>query len=299
MERFTGLIPPVITPVTDGAVDPAGIAALVEHTVDNLDGYVVVGSCGEGPSLGREERDITVSAYLDAVAGRVPVIVGVAGTSLPDIEQSIGEGDRAGVSGYLVPPPFYFSNSPTGVRTFFRQVAGMTDREIMIYDNPKTTKTHLSTDLLAALVDGSPNINHVKLTDPDIDKVDMLGKNCDAVLLAGSDEVMHHQLVRGCEGAVTAAPQVFPRLCRVWFDATQKGESGGKSLYDRMLPFVIELLLGPDQYPAVIKRALFHLGVISSDEVLTPLTPLSSERCREIDAVMRDHDFDLHEPVGS
>jgi 4-hydroxy-tetrahydrodipicolinate synthase len=298
MERFTGLIPPVVTPLTDGAVDSAGIAALVEHTIEFLDGYVVAGSCGEGPSLGREERIVAVGSYLDAVAGRVPVIAGVAGTSLADVEQSIGEGDRLGVSGYLIPSPFYFSNSPTGVKTFFRRVAGMTDREIMIYDNPKTTKTHLSTDLLVDLVQESPNINHVKLTDPDIGKVDVLRKNCDAVLLAGSDEVMHHQLVRGCEGAVTAAPQVFPRLCRAWFDATQKGDDG-KSYYDHMLPFVIELLLGPDQYPAVIKRALLRLGVISSDEVLTPLTPLSSARCQEIDAIMRDHEFDLYEPVGS
>jgi 4-hydroxy-tetrahydrodipicolinate synthase len=292
MVRFRGLIPPMVTPLSAAEADMDGIAALVEHSIDHLDGMVVGGSCGEGPSLGRRQRLEVLSHFVDVVGGRVPVIAGVASTSLADIRAVVEEGDRLGVTGYLVPPPFYFTNSAGGVETFFAEVARTTDREIMIYDNPKTTKTTMSVELLASVVEQSPNINHVKVTDPDLDKITGLRQRCDAVLLAGSDEVMHHQVLRGCEGAVTAAPQVFPRICRSWFDAAST-DGGGRLHYNRLLPFVIELLLGPDQYPAVIKHALFQLGVLASDEVLPPLTPLDERRRKEISGVLENDISDL------
>lgn len=285
MDRFRGLIPPMVTPIDEGVPDPQGIAALVDHSIGHLDGMVVGGSCGEGPSLGRTGRLEVLERFIDAVAGRLPVIAGVASTSLSDIADLIAAGDRIGVAGYLVPPPFYFTNSATGVQSFFGEVAGMTDREIIIYDNPKTTKTTMPVELLASIVDRSANINHVKVTDTDLDKVTDLHEQSDAILLAGSDEVMHHQVLRGCEGAVTAAPQVFPSLCRAWFDAAVAG--GGRADYDRLLPLVIELIQGPDQYPAVIKHALFTIGVLASDEVLPPMTPLDDRRRNEVAAVMR------------
>ena len=290
MQLFRGLIPPMVTPIADSRVDRKGVASLVGHTVEHLDGMVVGGSCGEGPSLGWDGRTAAVGAFLEEVSGRIPVIAGVASTSTSDTQLLMKEGDRLGVAGYLVPPPFYFANSEQGVAAFYRRVASMTDREVIVYDNPRTTKTTMSVNLLASIVEQSPNINHIKVTDPDLDKVTRLRQASDATLLAGTDEVMHHQVARGCEGAVTAAPQVFPKMCRAWFDAAcQRQGNTGRALYDRLLPFVVELLLGPDQYPAVIKHALFRLGVIPSDEVLSPLTPLDERRRQEVAEVLEIH----------
>jgi 4-hydroxy-tetrahydrodipicolinate synthase len=288
MQPFTGLIPPVVTPFLDGSVDADSIAGMIEHAVGHLDGVVVAGSCGEGPSMSREQRRATIAAFCQAVAGRVPVIAGVAGTSVAEISDLMADGERLGVDGFLLPPPFYFANSADAVAAFYSELARRTELEVIVYDNPSTTKTSMSVDLLARLVQGSPNINHVKLTDTDIAKVTALRERVEVVALAGSDEVMHHQVLRGCAGAVTAAPQVFPDLCRAWFDATSSGDdAAGRRAYDRMAPFVIELLQGPDQYPAVIKCVLRSLGVIRSDEVLSPLTPLDDRRRAEIATVLQ------------
>jgi 4-hydroxy-tetrahydrodipicolinate synthase len=293
MERFTGLIPPVVTPFLDGEVDTDSIAAMVGHAGGHLDGVVVAGSCGEGPSMSRQQRLDAFAAFHDAVAGRLPVIAGVAGTSPADIGELMGEAEGRGVVGFLVPPPFYFANSAEGLRDFYRTVARSTSLEVMVYDNPSTTKTVMSPDLVAAIVSDSPNINHVKVTDPDMSKVPALRDRTDATLLAGSDEVMHHQVLRGCEGAVTAAPQVFPTTSRAWFDAARSGDDdAGRRHYDQLAPFIVELLLGPDQYPAVVKLVLKDLGVIRSDEVLSPLTPLDSRRRDEITTLLRTNVFE-------
>ena len=294
MERFGGLIPPMITPFRDGQVDVDGIAALVDHTVEHLDGMVVGGSCGEGPSMSRMQRAQALRTFVEAVDGRVPVIAGVSGTSLETIRELIAESERAGVAGFLVPSPFYFANSPAALRSFFHDVAASTELPMMVYDNPHTTKTTMSVDLLAAIVTDNPTINHVKVTDTELDKIPALLERCDATLLAGSDDVMHHQVLRGCAGAVTAIPEVFPRASRRWFDAARAGEGdAGRSHYDRLLPLIIELLLGPDQYPAVLKYVLARLGVLASDEILPPLTPLDEARRAEIAVVLERAAVDL------
>ena len=196
-----------------------------------------------------------------------------------------------GVAGFLVPPFFYFRNSAEALGAYYGEVAKATDREVMVYDNPNATKTPMSVDVLARLAEDNPNINHIKVTDTDIAKVSALAERTDAVLLAGSDEVMHHQVLRGCAGAVTAAPHVFPRVARAWFDAAGD-EAEGRRHYDRMTPFIIELLQGSDQYPAAVKLALHHLGVLPDAAVLPPLTPLDARRRQGIAVVLDGHDLD-------
>lgn len=293
MERLTGLWPPVVTPVRDGAIDVEGIDALVEHMADDLDGIMVTGSCGEGPSLSGSQRLDALRAFLRATNGELPVVVGVTATSLAEIHEVMDRTQDLDVVGYLVPPPYYFRTRETTLRRFFHAVAGGTDRQVLVYDNPYTTGTPLSVDLLAHIVDDNANVNHVKVTDLDLDKLEELGDRTDVSLLAGSDEVMHHQVLRGCVGAVTAVPQILPAMCRAWFDATiADGDEAGRPHYDRLVPLVIELLQGPDQYPAVVKTALTQLGVLPSDEVLPPLTPLDERRRNEIATVLATNGYD-------
>ena len=49
-----------------------------------------------------------------------------------------------------------------------------------------------------------------------------------------------------------------------------------------------EVMIGVDEYPAVIKYALFRLGVIRSDEVRLPLPVLSPLRRRILDVIIEE-----------
>ena len=51
-----GILPVIPTPFRDGRFDPASFERLIEHMLDSVDGYVVLGSTGEAPSLTTEER---------------------------------------------------------------------------------------------------------------------------------------------------------------------------------------------------------------------------------------------------
>jgi 4-hydroxy-tetrahydrodipicolinate synthase len=285
--EFRGLFPPVITPFRDGRVDADSINRLVDVCAPHLDGMVVAGSTGEGPSMTFAERAATIQHFSRAMRGRLRLIVGVAETSLDGIRELMRFGDEHDAAGYLVPLPFYFRHTAETVTGFFREVSGYTDREIIVYDNPYATKTVLTAGDYAVLAALSPNIRHVKITDTTLAKVDAAAARGDLILLSGSDEVMQQQVVRGCAGMITATPQVLPATTRAWFDATRAGDIAASCrLFARLLPFINEVMIGTDDYPAVTKFALRHRGVIASDEVRKPLVPLGDARRRILNGVM-------------
>jgi 4-hydroxy-tetrahydrodipicolinate synthase len=277
----------MVTPFLDGRVDADSIERLVDACAPHLHGMVVAGSTGEGPSMTFAERTATIEHFGRAMRSRLHLIVGVAETSLETIRELMRFGDERGAAGYLVPLPFYFRHTPATVAGFFREVSGYTDREIIVYDNPYMTKTVLTAADYGALAALRRNIRHVKITDTALAKVDAARQRGDLILLSGSDEVMQQQIVRGCEGAITAIPQVAPAAARAWFDATRAGNLDASSRqFARLLPLINEMMIGTDEYPAVVKFALRHRGVIASDEVRAPLQPLTDVRRRILHTVM-------------
>ena len=285
--EFRGLFPPVITPFLKGRVDADSIGRLVDACAPHLDGMVVAGSTGEGPSMTFRERAATIEHFGRAMRGRLHLIVGVAETSLDGIRDLMRFGDEHDAAGYLMPLPFYYRHTDESVTNFFREVSGYTDREIIVYDNPYATKTVLTAADYAVLAGLRSNIRHVKITDTTLGKVDAAKARGSLILMSGSDDVMQQQVLRGCEGAITAVPQVFPAATRAWFEAARGGDAAASCrLFAPLLPFVNEVMIGTDDYPAVTKFALRHRGVIASDEVRSPLTALGEARRRILRAVM-------------
>lgn len=287
MSELRGLIPPMVTPMQDGRLDAASIKSLVDFSVPHLDGLCICSSTGEAASLALSERKDLVRAYIDAISGRVPLVVGLSDTAAPVTEEFVAFCEDQEVAAYLVPLPYYFRHTAETIHEHFSWIASLTKRPIMLYDNPYSTKTVLSTALIASLVKSVPSIEYIKLTDIDINKPQELANTTSAKLFAGSDEVMEHQIRRGCIGAVCATPQVFPTQSREWFDALVAGDAAtafrAKSAFGS---FIYEVMVGVDEYPAVIKYALWKLGVIASPEVRRPLRPLSELRQQEVASSM-------------
>ena len=81
--RFTGLIPPVVTPFTqDGSVDLAGLDRVIEHLIaGGVNGLFLLGSSGETAYLTDAERDAIIERAITTTAGRVPVLTGAIDTT--------------------------------------------------------------------------------------------------------------------------------------------------------------------------------------------------------------------------
>jgi N-acetylneuraminate lyase len=142
-ERLQGFLSAVFSPMfPDGSLNLEMIEPLVENLLnEEVGGFNVCGSTGEGPSLRREERQAVAQAYVQAVAGRKPVLVQVGHGSLREAgflaehAQSIGADAVA-----AVPPVYYKSISITVLIKCLKEISSTAPRlPLFCYHIPSLT----------------------------------------------------------------------------------------------------------------------------------------------------------------
>ncbi|WP_310541405.1 dihydrodipicolinate synthase family protein, partial [Phenylobacterium sp.] len=74
---FKGVMPALVTPFRDGAIDEQAFVALVERQIaGGVHGLVPVGTTGETATLSHDEHRRVVELCVATAAGRVPIIAG-------------------------------------------------------------------------------------------------------------------------------------------------------------------------------------------------------------------------------
>ena len=280
--RLTGFVPPIATPLRDGALDLDSLGRLMDHLAEHVSGYLVGGSVGEVASLTRDER----VALMREASRRRPAGHTLA-ISISDnaIENSRRLSDAAGEAGadvLMLSCPNYFANTLPMLIEYFGAVGEFASADICLYDNPVASHTVLSVADIASIAAAVPRVTHIKVTDTAIDKVAELRAATDLVVLAGDDAVLWNQLARGAEGAMVALPMIAPELAGALWSACERGAMDEAfAAYARTAAFLHSALGAPD-YVAVIKAVLCHRGVIDSAELRLPLVGLSQARTAEV-----------------
>ena len=82
-EKFKGIIPPIITPLTEERrLDEEGLRKLIDFDIENgVHGIFAMGTSGEAMMVRREDWLRTLEVTVDQVNGRVPVFCGVIDSS--------------------------------------------------------------------------------------------------------------------------------------------------------------------------------------------------------------------------
>ena len=138
MSEFHGVFPYLVSPLdAHGQVRRGALADLVEHLIaSGVHGLTPLGSTGEFAYLTIPQRIEIVRVVVEAAKGRVPVIAGVAATTLRDAIEQTQAMTALGVDGILAILEAYFPLPDTGVETYFRAVAGATRLPGVLYTNP-------------------------------------------------------------------------------------------------------------------------------------------------------------------
>lgn len=284
---WRGVFPAVTTQVKqDLSIDLEGTQRVVDALVcDGIDGIIALGTVGENNSLLFEEKIGVLSAILEAVAGRVPVLTGV---SEYDLRRAIRYGkaaQTAGASGLMVLPPMVYVPKPNELIHHFRCVAEEVDLPIMLYNNPPAYRTQIDIEALHALAD-VPNIIALKESAPDTRSyTDILNAFGDRfILFAGLDDVSLEGMMLGASGWVSGVTNAFPRESAALVAAVQSGDIGrALEIYRWFMP-LLHLDAEHDLVQS-IKLAEQIMGR-GSERVLPPRLPLEGERRAEVIALV-------------
>jgi 4-hydroxy-tetrahydrodipicolinate synthase len=287
LEELTGVLPALISPLrSDGKVDEEAVGRLVEHVLHGgVHGLLALGSTGETASLDETSRRLLLSSVVEAAAGRVPVLCGVAQSHLSAARIEIEAAARLGAAAALVAPPFYYPIDQATLIAFYRQVAKDSPIPILLYNIPQYTKivaqpptvaTLAREGVIAGMKDSSRDFEYfegVALATRDIPSFR---------LFTGSDTMLLPSLVMGGAGTICGAGNVAPRwIVRIYEDFVKGDAAAARAGQDRLYELVTQLRAGV--FPAAIKAAC-HLQGICEPWCAAPVLPLDDQ----LEARLRD-----------
>lgn len=276
---------PLITPFKDGAVDFASYERLVAHYRGfGIDAFFPLGTTGEQPTLDEAETEAVIERTL-AVAGDVPVYVGVGGNATAKVVKTLKRLERLPFRGIVSVCPYYNRPSQDGLIAHFRAIASETDREVFIYNIPYRTAVNLSNDSLLELAE-VPNIVGVKDSCGILaQSLDLLArKPKDFSVLTGEDALYFTMLANGADGGILAASHIMTgRFREVGRRFADNDVAGARAAW-APLASVVPLLFA-EANPMPIKHLLWRQGLIASPECRLPLTRISDTLARRLDGL--------------
>ena len=290
MQRsFSGVWLPIVTPFVDGEIDYAGYERLVDRYVAaGVSGIIPLGTTGESPTIDEAEADKLIERTVAAVAGRVPIVVGVSGNDTRKVVKAVKRLERYRIDGLLATCPYYNRPSQDGLRAHFTHLAEATDRPILIYNIPYRTGVNLANDTLFALAE-LPGIAGVKDSSGDVaQSLALLRRKPEGFsVLTGEDAYFYTILAHGGDGGILASAHLETEtFLAVYERMAANDHHGARKLWSELESLIPLLFKEPNPMP--VKHCLWRRGLIRSAECRLPMTRVSPALAHELEAIAPD-----------
>jgi 4-hydroxy-tetrahydrodipicolinate synthase len=285
---FRGVLPALVTPFRNGAVDEDAFVALVERQIaGGVHGLVPVGTTGETATLSHEEHRRVVELCVATAKGRVPVVAGAGSNSTTEAIELVRHAKTVGADAALVVTPYYNRPSQAGLYAHYKAINDAVQLPVLIYNVPGRTSVDISNDTLAELAK-LPNMVGIKDATGDLARASLQRLQCgeDWVMLSGDDPTALGYIAHGGHGCISVTANVAPEQCSRFYNDALSGQWQG-ALYGQDRLIRLHKALFADASPSPTKFALAHLGLCAEDARL-PIVPCSEAARTEVLAAMRD-----------
>lgn len=284
---LSGIIPAVVTPLTDD--DRPALDNLGRHIKvlagEGCSGVMLLGTTGEGPSLGVGEREAIIEAGITA-AGRMRVMVGTMSSSLADATLMTRRAFDLGAHAVVVVPPFYYKKvSDDGLFAFYCRLLdeAVPDRHfLLLYHIPQVTGVPISFDLIERLaIYGGDRVGGLKDSSGDFGHVrELCARFPQMNVFVGSDKMLLDGLHEGAAGCITAGANVLAPLDVAVYRAFEAGADAAP-LQSRLS--AAREILDAHQPLAPTLKALLQLRYgCPGWNVRPPLVPLSERERQDV-----------------
>jgi 1-pyrroline-4-hydroxy-2-carboxylate deaminase len=266
------------------------LPATMEHIDRMIDagihGLIMLGTVGENCSLEYPEKLEVLRATVDHVAGRVPVLTGVAECTTARACKFAADAERIGVVGLMVLPAMVYKSDPRETIVHYRSVARAGSLPIMVYNNPVSYGVDITPEMFVDLGD-EPKLAAIKESSENVRRITDLKNACGDryILFCGVDDLVLESLLLGAVGWVSGLVNAFPAENRLLWDLAQAGRwDEARAVYRWYTPLLhLDTHLKLVQYIKLAQQEC-RLG---SEMVRAPRLPLEGEERERILAVIR------------
>jgi 4-hydroxy-tetrahydrodipicolinate synthase len=285
---FRGVLPALVTPFRDGAVDEEAFIRLVERQIaGGVHGLVPVGTTGETSTLSHDEHRRVVELCVQTARGRVPVVAGAGSNSTDEAIELARHAKTVGADAALVVTPYYNRPNQEGLYAHYAAINEAVQLPVLVYNVPTRTSVDIANETLARLAK-LPNIVGIKDATGDLPRASLQRLMCgdDWVMLSGDDPSALGYMAHGGHGCISVTSNVAPEQTSAFYNAVLAGDwAAALEHQDRLIR--LHKALFSDASPAPTKFALAHLG-LSTDEVRLPLTPASEASRAQVLEALRE-----------
>lgn len=182
-------------------------------------GMVVLGSVGENTAHDYDEKMTVLAAAKEAVAGRVPLLSGVAEFTTATACRYAKDCEKLGLDGLMVLPAMVYKSDPRETLAHFRSVARASGLPVMIYNNPPAYYTDVTPEMFVELAD-EPTIVSIKESSSDTRRItDLINLTGDRyILFSGVDDLVLESAILGAVGWISGLVNAFPAENRALWD---------------------------------------------------------------------------------
>jgi 4-hydroxy-tetrahydrodipicolinate synthase len=284
---YRGVFPYLVSPLTtDGQVRTDVLTRLCNDLIAaGVHGLTPLGSTGEFAYLTSDQKRRVVDCTIAATGKRVPVVAGVAATTIADAVAQARAHQAAGADGILAIMEAYFPVDDAGVVAYFTAIAKAVSLPVVLYTNPNFQRADLSipaivalshVDNIVAIKDASNNTGRLlSILNATEGRLDVFAASAHipaAVMLIGGKGWM--------AGPACVAPQASVRL----YDLCVAQRWDAAMLLQRRL-WSLNQAFAKHNLAACIKGALTMQGYDVGDPV-PPQAPLSDVGKAEVRAAL-------------
>ncbi len=284
---FSGSIPALLTPFSDGMIDEPALRRFVDWQIDSGSSALVpCGTTGESATLGFDEHYRVIDIVIEQAAGRVPVIAGCGSNDTATAVRHMAYAKSAGAAAALIVAPYYNRPSQDGMVAHFEHLAAHSDLPMVVYNVPSRTVTDILPETLARIA-ALPSVVAVKDASGDVTRVthhrQLLGAGF-CQMCGNDDQWLAHDALGGV-GCISVTANVAPRLCADFAAACAAGDRvGALALHERL--FALHKAMFADASPAPAKYAMHRLNPWFPEMARLPIIPASATARAAVDAAL-------------
>jgi 4-hydroxy-tetrahydrodipicolinate synthase len=289
MPDFHGVFPYLVSPVdADGTLRTNVLGRLCDDLIGaGVHGLTPLGSTGEFAYLNAAQRTAVVQTTIEAARGRVPVVAGVASTSIADAVAQAKAYQRLGAEGILAILEAYFPLADAQVESYFRSVADAVDIPVVVYTNPQFQRSDLTLDVIARLAE-HPRIGYIKDASTNTGRLLSIMNRCGDRLrvFSASAHIPAAVMLIGGLGWMAGPACIIPRQSVELYNLCKEGRWDAAMAQQRKL-WRINEAFARFNLAACIKAGLTIQGYDVGDPI-PPQAALTAEQRKVVEMVLRD-----------
>lgn len=275
-----GLLPTPYTP--DYEIHTADLRAAAEFCCrTGQHGIVWPVMVGEFYLLGEEERLRNLDAVLEQVEGRIPVVFGCAGLSVPQVLLYARAAQKAGADAVIAMPPA--RTTPAIAKEMYHRLADVYEGPIILQN--AADYVPLTSEQVAEVVDEVPTVRYVKEERPPgprhIGEIHRLLGDRVTIFGGVGGRLLPEELSRGANGCMPACQlaDVLAKVVERWWAGDK---AGARELHQRLLPLLVR------ERQSFMRYVLARRGVFTSTVQRAPAGPfdLDADDKREISILL-------------